>query len=334
MVACTNGSLFGDDGSPPGTEAEAVIEAENAEMGSADVAAQPAREPVAVVPVEHLFDLEGGLAHPSDVSVSSDGRVYVVDGVNHRIVVFDDRGGRLGAFGHEGSGAGALHSPLGIDLGDSGTVYVADSGNHRVAIFDPDGVYVDAIPVPAPAGRTRAADPTDVAVDEAADRCFVIDNDNHRIVVFQLSTGRVLGEFGSYGTRPGHLHYPFLAALDDAQRLYVVEVINARVQVFDAEEQHLGYVGAWGVEPGEFHRPKGVALDRDDRVFVSDSFLGVIQVFSPRGDLVGVIGSPGTQAPRPFQTPMGLFVDDEDRMYVVEMSLDRVGVYQVAGDVQ
>ncbi|MBW2255539.1 MAG: hypothetical protein JRI25_13195, partial [Deltaproteobacteria bacterium] len=276
--------------------------------------------------------LEGGFDHPTDVAVSGDGRAYVVDGVNHRVVVFDHGGDRLSTFGREGGGDGALRSPLGIALGGSGTVYVADSGNHRVQIFDPDGVYLDQIPIPAPPGRARAADPTDVAVDEAADRCFVVDNDNHRIVAFELSTERLLGEFGSYGTREGHLHYPFLAALDDGLRLHVVEVINARVQVFDAETKHVGYVGAWGVEPGEFHRPKGIALDDEGRVFVSDSFLGVLQVFSPRGDLLGVVGDPGTQSPRIFQTPMGIFVDGEDRLYVVEMSLDRVGVYQIVRD--
>jgi DNA-binding beta-propeller fold protein YncE len=322
------GPSAGDSDVLSGTEQEVTIEAENGEGQVAGLGTDPTPLPVEVVPVTHLFDLKGGLSHPTDIAVSADGRAYVVDGVNHRVVVFDREGDRLSSFGQ--AGRGALLSPLGIALGSSGRVYVADSGNHRVVIFDSEGTYLDQIQVPAPPGRSRAADPTDVVVDEAADRCFVVDNDNHRIVRFELSTKTLVGDFGSYGTRQGYLHYPFLAALDAQGRLYVVEVINARVQVFDPEERHLGYVGAWGVEQGEFHRPKGVALDRDGRVFVSDSFLGVIQVFSPRGDFQGVVGDPGTDSPRIFQTPMGIFVDWENRVFVVERSLDRVGVYQLA----
>ena len=119
-------------------------------------------------------------------------------------------------------------------------------------------------------------------------------------------------------------------ALDKDNYLYVVEVINTRVQVLNPEGLFVNFIGAWGVEQGEFYRPKGVALDTHNRVYVSDSYLGVIQVFDANGNFYAALGDPRTKKVKKFKTPVGLFIDHLNRLYVVEMRANKVSVFRLA----
>lgn len=281
--------------------------------------------------VKHLFDLTAQLKQPSDVAVSANGRIYVVDGVNNRIRVFDRNGRPRASFGKTGSGKGALKFPLGIAIDRSGKVYVADSGNHRIQIFTSRGRFVAAIDVPRPANG-RPADPTDVAVDARRKRCYVVDNDNHRIRVYDLASRRLITTYGTPGTGRRNFRYPFLMTLDRDGYLYIVDVINTRVQVLNPDGLFVLFIGAWGVEKGEFFRPKGVAIDSHKRVYVSDSYMGVIQVFDPAtGAFYAAVADVGKDVVKKFKTPVGLFIDRRNRLYVVEMFADRVGVFQIEG---
>jgi DNA-binding beta-propeller fold protein YncE len=285
---------------------------------------------IRLVNVELLFEITGQLSQPSEVAVSKAGQIYVVDGVNNRIRIYSPQGAPVSSFGKEGAGQGEFKYPLGIDIADSGRVYVADSGNHRVQIFDAGGGFISQIKV-APTPR-HPADPTDVAVDETRKRCYVVDNDNHRILVYDLSELQLLDSYGTPGTGERNFRYPFLIALDKQKYLYIVDVINTRVQVLNPDGLFVNFIGGWGVEKGEFFRPKGVAVDKTGRIYVSDSYMGVIQIFSETGDFYAAIGDPATGKVKKFNTPVGIFLDRQDRLYVVEMFANKVGVYRQAGE--
>ncbi len=287
----------------------------------------PPAHAIELTRIKHLFDITSGFNAPSDVAVSKDGRIYVVDGVNNAVKVFNYDGGLHSAFGEEGSDSAKFRSPLGIDIAPSGKVYIADSGNHRVQIFNPAGQFQAEIKLPDNNGR--AGDPTDVAVDESANRCYVVDNDNHRILVYDLITFKLIDIFGQPGTGNREFRYPFLVARDKEKDLYIVDVINTRVQVLNRNGLFVANIGEWGVEKGHFFRPKGVALDKAGRVYVSDSYIGVIQVFDPSGAFLAAVGDLGAKGVKKFKTPVGIFVDPNNRLYVVEMYANRVGVYSI-----
>ena len=72
-------------------------------------------------------------------------RIYVADGPNHQIVIFDLLGnvlGRLGQFGTES--ASDLNFPSGVALGPNGELHVVDSGNAEVQVYSADGDYLRA----------------------------------------------------------------------------------------------------------------------------------------------------------------------------------------------
>jgi len=284
---------------------------------------------IRLIDAKLLFEISDQLSQPSDVAVSDDGRIYVVDGVNSKIRIFNPSGQALASFGTAGSGNGEFKNPLGIDIDRSGRVYIADSGNHRVQIFDPGGDFIAAIQMHS---KTKhPPDPTDVAVDESRNRCYVVDNDNHRILVYDLTNLKQIDIYGGPGSGKRAFRYPFLIALDKAQYLYIVDVINTRVQVLNPEGLFVNFIGAWGVEKGELYRPKGVALDKKDRIYVSDSYIGVIQVFDATGEFYAAIGEAAEGRVKKFKTPVGIFLDHRDRLYVVEMFANKVSVYDLAG---
>ncbi|MDH3884240.1 MAG: NHL repeat-containing protein [Desulfobacterales bacterium] len=282
---------------------------------------------IRLIEAQPLFEVRDQLNQPSDVTVSKDGRIYVVDGVNSKIRIYDQGGRLVSSFGSAGAGSSQLRFPLGIDLDGSGNIYVADAGNHRVQIFSAQGDFIAKMDLPR--GKIKPADPTDVAVDQTRQHCYVVDNDNHRILVYDLANLELIRTIGTPGSERRNFNYPFLMALDKDNYLYVVEVINTRVQVLNPEGLFVNFIGAWGVEEGEFYRPKGVALDRHNRVYVSDSYLGVIQVFDANGNFYAALGDPRTKKVKKFKTPVGLFIDHLNRLYVVEMRANKVSVFRL-----
>jgi DNA-binding beta-propeller fold protein YncE len=259
---------------------------------------------------------------PSDAAVGQNGVLYVLDGVNHRVVAYDANGEFRFQFGNRGSKRGQLLFPLGIATAPDGRIYVADSGNHRFQIFATDGKPIDAVTLP-PVASGAPPDPTDVAVDPLRERLYIIDNDNHHIILYNLATRSFGSVWGSPGQAERQFRFPFLLDVSSQGYVFVVEPINTRVQVLNPEGKFVGFIGGWGVEPGQLFRPKGITIDAD-RVFVTDSYLGHVQVFKPTGEFLGLLAD-AAGTPMKFITPTGITCDPErKRLYVVELKANRV----------
>lgn len=260
---------------------------------------------------------------PTDAATGPDSNVYILDGVNHRVLIYTADGRLQSEFGAKGSEPGRLNMPLGIAAGSERTIYVADSGNHRFQIFDGDGTLIQAVPLPA--SPEHPADPSDLAVDVTSNRLYIADNDNHKIHVYDLAEKTFAVAIGTHGKFELQFRYPFLIDTSAQGYLLVVEPINTRVQVINSRGKFIRFIGSWGVRPGQLFRPKGVAVMKDS-VFVSDSYLGRVQVFGLDGGFRGILAdSEGT--PLGFTTPTGIAADPKHRrLYVVELKANRVSV--------
>jgi DNA-binding beta-propeller fold protein YncE len=267
-----------------------------------------------------------GVDQPSDIAIGPQGHIYLVDGVNSRIVVTDADGKLLFIFGRSGDGAGEFQHPLGIDISKNGRVFIADTGNHRIQVFNPQGGLLYMFPVKTSPGEKPAA-PVDVLALERKSYLYISDRDNQKIKVHKQS-GAFVFEWGGFGEERGRFRYPGILAANQYNQIFVVDVLNTRVQVFDPDGHYITAIGAWGVSPGQLFRPKGVAIDKADRVFISDSFMGCIQAFTDVGGFLGVVCANG--AKRNFTTPVGLAFDAENRLLVVEMRANRIGIVKVA----
>jgi sugar lactone lactonase YvrE len=133
---------------------------------------------------------------PRDIAVGADGKIYLLDSGNGRILVADGPNDDSWDLWWADADWG---NPYGLDIADDGTVYVADTDNHRILRIPPAG------PATALAGYGVSGAalryPRDVAVAQDG-RLFVADTYNHRIEILNSdgSHYRVLGAAPLYGT--------------------------------------------------------------------------------------------------------------------------------------
>lgn len=267
-------------------------------------------------------DQNGQLVLPSDIA-SYKKRLYVVDGGQHRVVVFNQQGKFLFSFGKAGNKKAEFNYPVGIDVAVNGDVYVADSGNRRIQVFSAKGKYKRSF-------KTRSGRylirPIDVLVDEKQKRLMVTGNENHKVMVFSL-TGKLKKSWGDHGVGEAEFRYPAtLAHLKDG-RVAVVDVLNSRVQVFEKNGKYNSQVSGWGVTAGQVFRPKGIAVSSNGNIYVSDSYLNAVQVFSDEGDFLHLLDT-GDQ--HELFTPVGITVDANNRLYITEMRRNRISVFQLS----
>jgi len=267
---------------------------------------------IPTVSFQTIAEFGATLSMPSDVGVGEGGRIYVVDGGNHQVAVFDATGQRVATLGERGGERGQFESPVGLGAGPNGEVYVADKGNQRLQMFSADGELDRVIALEA---NGEEVNPVDVAVSEDGRELFVTANNSHRVLVFS-GKGEFLRGWGGEGEEDGLFRYPATIDLDPSGNVLVVDVLNQRVQKFDSEGNFLASIGGLGGKPGTFFRPKGVAVDSTGRSYVSDSYLGVIQVFDANGEFLHVLGAAGESAV--FDTPVGMAIAGS-RLLVVQM---------------
>lgn len=219
----------------------------------------------------------------SSVHVDRDGRsIWVAErcGANDcassalaPILKFDEHGTLVASFG-----AGLFRVPHGIDVDRDGNVWVTDDGlttpgpkGHQVFKFSPEGKRLltlgkAGVPGNGPDTFNR---PSDVLVAPNGD-VFVADGhggeSNARIVKFSAD-GRFIKAWGQKGSAAGEFDTPHSLAMDSQGRLFVADLRNFRVQIFDQDGRHLAQ---WR----QFGMPGGLYIDAADTLYVADSLSG------------------------------------------------------------
>jgi hypothetical protein len=77
-----------------------------------------------------------------DVAVDATERIYVLDGSEKSILIFDDAGRRVRTVGREGAGPGEFRDPGALRWTPDGELLVLDFQNARYTAFDTSGTYV------------------------------------------------------------------------------------------------------------------------------------------------------------------------------------------------
>lgn len=124
------------------------------------------------------------LSFPNNAAIDHQGRIYVVDGNNSRVSVWNEQGEFLFHFGR-GSGDGVINLPRGIAIDEQDRLYVVDAVDQRVKVYD---VSVDEIAYLFSFGDFGREDglfnyPNDIGLD-AEGHLYVADRENDRIQVW------------------------------------------------------------------------------------------------------------------------------------------------------
>jgi len=139
----------------------------------------------------HLMDLgkrgngPGEFNLPRDLAIGLGGRLYVVDGGNFRVVVFDKDGRYLNSFGSVGKQYGQFARPKEVAADREGNVYVVDAAFGNFQIFNPDGELLMFVGDRSERdGPAKYMLPSGIAVDEDG-RVYVVDQWFRKIDVYR-----------------------------------------------------------------------------------------------------------------------------------------------------
>jgi DNA-binding beta-propeller fold protein YncE len=170
------------------------------------------------------------------------GRIFLADGGSRKIVVLDLQGQFLFNIGKRGDDDGQFNMPIGIAINSVGEIIVADAFNAAVHIFSGDGKFLRKF------GR-RGDNKGDfqliksVAVD-SEDNIYVVDGRSHSISIFSREGDLLMSLGGYYAVAssgklaPGGFSVPVGIDIDSNDRIYVVDQLNSRVQVFQYISQN------------------------------------------------------------------------------------------------
>jgi DNA-binding beta-propeller fold protein YncE len=139
----------------------------------------------------HLFDIgsrgsgPGEFNLPRDLAVGKDGQMFVVDGGNFRVQVFDRDGKFVRTFGAAGKQVGNFARPKEIATDRSGNVYIVDTAFGNFQIFDAAGEMLMFIGERSERdGPAKYMLPSGIAVDEDG-RIYMVDQWFRKIDIFR-----------------------------------------------------------------------------------------------------------------------------------------------------
>lgn len=200
------------------------------------------------------------------VGVDSHNHVFVFHrGAKKPIIAFD------GATGLEvlSFGEGMFGNAHGLFIDNNDNVWVTDNGHHQVFKFTHDGELLMTVGEKGVTGwdETHFNQPTDIVVTGLGEFYVTDGYVNSRVAKFSAN-GEFEFEWGTKGTEDGQFNLPHGIARDKSGRIYVADRSNKRVQVFDAQGNHLQ---TWGEGVfGEKGRPWGLEIADDDNLYVID----------------------------------------------------------------
>ena len=245
---------------------------------------------------------------PWGITANDSNEIFVSDICNQRIVVFNENGEFIRAFGQN-----TLKCPNGVLFDNMGRIFVGNRHDNKILVFGQNGEYIstfhNASSLNEPRGLSFDAD-GNLIVCDAGNKCvrffspngsifktigsgrlrmpfncvchnskvFVSDRDAHLIKVYS-SNGRFLYEFGTYGTGDGELNHPTGLAVDKMGHLLVCSLGNHRVQVFTLDGKFVAKFGEYGQELGQMFSPSSVSVLKSGRIVVGEFDNNRLQIF-------------------------------------------------------
>ncbi|MBI3953187.1 MAG: NHL repeat-containing protein [Chloroflexi bacterium] len=219
---------------------------------------------------------------PAYVSLGPDGKLWVSDSGNNRVLAFERNaaGELVPAIAPPPAG---LANPAGIALDPEGNLFVVDSGNHRVRRYNSSLAHQADIGSHG-SGANQFDDPRGIAVAQRVEPLlYVADRNNNRVQKLKRD-----GTFETPLTAGGGpLVRPEDVAVDSRGNLYVADTGSGRIVQFDASDNFVRGFPVPVVRSGlATAAPCGVSVDAEDKLIVSDRAQNVVVRLEADGTLL------------------------------------------------
>lgn len=215
---------------------------------------QASLEPQAYEPDEVITAEQIGvenLNEPQDLFAGPDGRFYLADSGNNRVLIMGSDWRLLksvDAFADE-NGATALKNPGGVYVNKSGELFVADTGNQRIVVFTKDGAYLRQYGKPESPliDSNFLYAPTKVSATESGKMFVVSENEIKGILQIQKD-GRFSGYFGAVQTVPNLAETFWRWIATEEQLSWMSQVVPTNYSNLDLDESGFVYTTVMAVD--------------------------------------------------------------------------------------
>ncbi len=129
--------------------------------------------------LEKITEKPGQLYFPNTVAIASNGDVYVSDGNNQRVQIFDKKGKFKKIITVKGMPRGIAI----VEGGSSAGLYVVNTFEHKVQVFNKDGEEIFNFGVLGQ-GEAEFRYPNDLEIK--GNRLYIVDRENSRIQVWRF----------------------------------------------------------------------------------------------------------------------------------------------------
>ena len=263
------------------------------------------------------------LHSPEGLAFDSDGRLYIADTENDRVLRLNVRSGIIRAIidpaSNSTSTVAVFDSPtaLAMDLADN--LYIAETGNHRIRMVDLDAGEISIVAGDGSAEfagdggqaiRAKLNKPEGVAVD-ATGNIVIADTGNRRIRRVEIET-RIISTIAGDGSRgyagdggpatEAGLVVPRRVAVDADGNVLISDTLDHRIRAIKSDgtiitvagDGIIDFAGDGGpATSASLNRPLGMAFDADGKLYFADSY----------NNRIRVIAAPVVEEPTPTPVP-------------------------------
>lgn len=187
----------------------------------------------------------GSLNTPADLFVANDGRIYIVDSGNNRIIVTDpnlEKSDIIETFVNAGTKDG-FNNPQGIYVTEENHIYVADTDNGRIVEISDEGEFIREIGPPK--GDIIPADfvyrPMKLSLDKAK-RIYVIAQNVNQGIIELNSDGGFQGFMGASRVTPNMIDYMWKRISTKEQRAGMERFIPTEYNNINIDDEGFLYV--------------------------------------------------------------------------------------------
>jgi DNA-binding beta-propeller fold protein YncE len=260
----------------------------------------------------------GQFNKPRSLALDTNDNLFVVD-MTGRVQKFSPDGKFLLSWQMPQTDLG---KPKGMCRDRDGNIVVLEPHYQRVNHFTPDGKLVAQWGVKG----TNSGELT-------LPRAIAVDTKNSVIVSEYTLVDRVqkfspqgkqwLSAWGTPGLAPGQFNRAEGICVDSADRIYVADSCNHRIQVFSTAGKFLRTFGKAGEHSGEMSYPYDICVDERGRQYVCEFGNSRIQVFGADNQPSEIIGHAGGE-PGEFANPWSIALDSKGNLYVADSQNHRV----------
>ncbi len=224
-----------------------------------------------------------------DMSIDSNGSIYILDGNNGRVMKWM-QGASSGTVVAGGNGIGnatnQFYHACGMFIDSSTwTIWIADSNNNRIVKWSSPTTSV-VVCGSYGSNNSQFIDPEGLFVDTSnSNTLYVADSGNHRIQLWlpgATSGITVAGITGYYGSGLNQLWYPITLMVDNNQNMYIVDQGNSRILQWTIGASSGMIIAGdvtYGTQATQLDSPYDIKFDSSGSLYVTDTSNNRIQKY-------------------------------------------------------